>query len=55
MAAARNAVVVFWGTAWTAETLLARELAGARAAETEEERRAFVLSAPEVAAEIPAQ
>lgn len=54
MAAARNAVVVFWGTAWTAETLLARELAGARAAETEEERRAFVLSAPEVAAEVPA-
>ena len=54
MAAARNAVVVFWGTAWTAETLLARELAGARADETEKERRAFVLSAPEVAAEVPA-
>ena len=54
MAAARNAVVVVWGTAWTAETLLARELAGARADETEKERRAFDLSAPEVAAEVPA-
>ena len=49
MAASTNAVRVFWGTAWTRQTLLARELAEARAA-----GRAFVVNADEVALEVPA-
>lgn len=51
MAASRNATIVFWGTAWTADTLLARELALLRRGDTPQ--RAFVLSAPDVAAEVP--
>ncbi len=55
MAASTNATRVFWGTAWTSRTLLHRELAAARAAEAEDGvRRAFVLSADEVAQEVPA-
>ena len=55
MAASTNATRVFWGTAWTATTLLARELRAAQAAEAEDGRpRSFVLTAREVAAEVPA-
>ncbi len=61
MAASTNATRVFWGTAWTSRTLLARELRAAREAERMEAaqglpvtRRAFVLAAPEVAKELPA-
>lgn len=55
MAASTNATRVFWGTAWTADTLLARELRSARAAQAgDQTRRVFVCSADEVAAEVPA-
>ena len=55
MAAATNATRVFWGTAWTRRTLLARELRTAREAERRDgRRRAFVCSADEVSAEVPA-
>jgi hypothetical protein len=54
MAASTNATRVFWGTAWTARTLLARELRAARRAERRDgRRRAFVLAADEVALEVP--
>lgn len=55
MAASTNAIRVFWGTAWTSRTLLAREL---RAAKKEEKKdgikRVFTLTAEDVAAEVPA-
>lgn len=55
MAASTNATRVFWGTAWTSQTLLAREL---RLAEADQMRdgvqRVFRLTADEVAAEVPA-
>ena len=55
MAASTNATRVFWGTMWTSSSLLARELRVARQAEREDgRRRAFVLAADEVAAEVPA-
>jgi hypothetical protein len=55
MAASTNATRVFWGTAWTSKTLLARELRLARQAEKQDGvRRAFVLTAEEVVAEVPA-
>ncbi len=55
MAASTNATRVFWGTAWTSRTLLHRELAAARAAEQKDGiRRTFVLTATDVAAEVPA-
>ncbi|NMB87415.1 MAG: hypothetical protein GYA17_03580, partial [Chloroflexi bacterium] len=55
MAASTNATRVFWGTAWTSRTLLARELRAARAAEQADgRRRVFVLTADQVAAEVPA-
>ena len=55
MAASTNATRVFWGTAWTSQTLLARELRAAREAEQRDGiRRAFVLSADQVSAEVPA-
>ncbi len=55
MAASTNATRVFWGTAWTSRTLLARELRLARRLEAEDGlRRAFVASAEQVAAESPA-
>jgi len=55
MAASTNATRVFWGTAWTSRTLLARELRAAQAAEqTDGLRRVFVSAAEDVAAEVPA-
>jgi hypothetical protein len=55
MAASTNATRVFWGTAWTSNTLLARELRAARAAEEKDgQRRVFVVDAETVAAEVPA-
>ncbi len=55
MAASTNATRVFWGTAWTSRTLLHRELAAAKAAQQRDGiRRVFVLSADDVAAEVPA-
>ncbi len=54
MAASRNATRVFWGTAWTSKTLLARELRAARQAESRDgRRRAFVLTADDVRLEVP--
>ena len=54
MAASTNATRVLWGTAWTGDTLLARELKAAREAETRDGlRRVFTLSADEVAQEVP--
>jgi hypothetical protein len=55
MAASSNATRVFWGTAWTSRTLLARELRAAREAELADGiRRVFVLNADEVAQEVQA-
>ncbi len=54
MAASTNATRIFWGTAWTSRTLLARELRAAREAEKRDgKRRVWCLSADEVAAEVP--
>lgn len=54
MAASSNATRVFWGTAWTSRTLLARELRLARQAEQADGiRRAFVIDADSVAREVP--
>jgi hypothetical protein len=54
MAASTNATRVLWGTAWTGDTLLARELKAARAAEQRDGlRRVFTLDADRVAAEVP--
>ena len=55
MAASTNATRVFWGTAWTSDTLLARELRAAKDAEVKDGmRRVFVLTAEDVAREVPA-
>jgi hypothetical protein len=55
MAASTNATRVFWGTAWTSQTLLARELRAAREAEAQDGlRRTFVLTADDVAKVVPA-
>jgi hypothetical protein len=55
MAASTNATRVFWGTAWTSKTLLARERIAAEKAQAEDGiRRVWVLSADDVAAEVPA-
>ncbi len=55
MAASRNATRVFWGTAWTSNTLLAREKRSALEAEKKDgRRRVFVLTAEDVAREVPA-
>lgn len=55
MAASTNATRVFWGTAWTSDTLLARELRAAKEAEKRDGlRRVFVLTAEDVAREVPA-
>jgi hypothetical protein len=55
MAASANATRVFWGTAWTSRTLLARER---RRAEEDQAadgiQRLWILTADEVAAEVPA-
>jgi len=55
MAASSNATRVFWGTAWTSNTLLAREKRAALAAEKQDGiRRVFELTADQVRAEAPA-
>jgi len=55
MAASTNATRVFWGTAWTSKTLLARELRAARLEEKKDGlRRTWVLDANLVGAEVPA-
>lgn len=55
MAASTNATRIFWGTAWTSQTLLARELRAAREAEHQDGlRRVFMVDAERVAAEVPA-
>jgi len=55
MVASTNATMVFWGTAWTSRTLLAREMRAALAAEARDGiRRVFHLSADQVIAEVPA-
>lgn len=55
MGASGNATTVFWGTTWTRDTLLARELRAAGEAEQlDGVQRAFVLNANDVAAEVPA-
>ena len=55
MAASTNATRVFWGTAWSEETLLARELYSAKQIEAlDGQQRCFVISADEVAQEVPA-
>lgn len=55
MAASTNATRVFWGTAWTAETLLGRELRLAQEAERRDgQQRAFTLTAETVRAEAAA-
>ncbi len=55
MAASTNATRVFWGTAWTSRTLLARELRAARLAEQKDGiRRTWLLTADDVGAEVPA-
>jgi len=55
MAASTNATRVFWGTAWTSQTLLARELRLARHAQQQDGvQRLFIAGADQVAAEVPA-
>jgi hypothetical protein len=55
MAASTNATRVFWGTAWTSRTLLARELRAARLAEQKDGiKRSWVLTADDVGREVPA-
>jgi hypothetical protein len=55
MAASTNATRVFWGTAWTSRTLLARELRAARDAQQRDgRRRVFVIDADVVSKEVPA-
>ena len=55
MAASTNATRIFWGTAWTSRTLLARELRAAAQDQAKDGcRRVFVRSADDVAAEVPA-
>jgi hypothetical protein len=55
MAASTNATRVFWGTAWTSRTLLARELRAARLQEQLDGiQRTWMLTADEVGSEVPA-
>src|SRR3972149_2718364 len=55
MAASTNATRVFWGTAWTSRTLLARELRAAREAQQRDGiRRVFHIDAGDVSKEVPA-
>ncbi len=55
MAASTNATRLFWGTAWTSKTLLARELRAARRQEQADGiRRTWVLTADDVGKEVPA-
>src|SRR3990167_5138559 len=55
MGAAYDPTIVFWGTIWTSQTLLARELAAARELEKQDgQRRVFMYDADQVGAEVPA-
>ena len=55
MTASTHATRVFWGTAWTSNSLLGRELCAASAAEASDGiRRVFRLTAEAVSAEVPA-
>lgn len=55
MAASTNATIVFYGTAWTSRTLLARELRAAKAAQDlDGQQRVFVVDADRVGQEVPA-
>ena len=55
MAASTNATRVFWGTAWTSRTLLARERRAALKAQKEDGiQRVFMLDADQVRKEVPA-
>ena len=55
MAASANATRVFWGTAWTSQTLLAREKRAALAAEKQDGiQRVFHINADQVGEEVPA-
>lgn len=55
MAASANATRVFWGTAWTSDTLLGRERRLAAAAQSRDGiQRVFSISADDVAREVPA-
>lgn len=55
MAASTNATRVFWGTAWSSQTLLAREKRAALEAQRRDGiQRVFELSADQVGAEVPA-
>lgn len=55
MAASANATRVFWGTAWTSQTLLARELRLAQQLEAQDGiRRVFRISGELVGREVPA-
>ena len=55
MAASTNATRVFWGTAWTSRTLLARELRAAERAQKQDGiKRVFILTADDVSREVPA-
>lgn len=55
MAASTNATKVFWGTAWTSQTLLAREKRAALEAEKKDGcKRFFELSSDQVRNEVPA-
>lgn len=55
MAASTNATRVFWGTAWTSSTLLARERRAAEEAQARDGiRRVWILDADDVAEEVPA-
>lgn len=54
MAASTNATRVLWGTMWTPNTLLAREMRTAREFETGDGvRRLFILNADDVSKEVP--
>ncbi len=55
MVASTNATRVLWGTAWTSQTLLARELRASREAEQADGvQRVFITGADVVAREVPA-
>ena len=55
MAASTNATRVFWGTAWTSRTLLAREYRAAKEAQQRDGiRRVFRIDASDVSKEVPA-
>src|SRR3989304_6366395 len=55
MAASTNATKIFWGTAWTSQTLLAREMRAAREAEKLDGlQRVFLIDADLVRQEVPA-